>query len=98
MAFDGVDFILRVRFDDGRQNPDKVRGELDFMRRLAGAGVPVTKPLPALHGSELGIHEANGADAFFACGFSKAPGGEPPRANRGPGVYRDYGRLLGAMD
>jgi Ser/Thr protein kinase RdoA (MazF antagonist) len=100
---DGVELILRVSHSS-RRTLDYTMGEVEFVRYLAAAGLPVAKPLLAESGLFVERIADRDADHYFvATAFERAPGhvfaDAPPLKERyweAP-LFRELGRIFARL-
>ncbi len=88
--------ILRVTHSSHR-GPRAVRGELDWIEHLAGAGVGVARGLRSLDGLLVEPVSARDGSTFSVACFERAEGQPAGQVTWGPLLYRAWGRLLGEM-
>lgn len=84
------DWVVAKFYRPGRWSRDALQDELDFVRELAEAEIPVIPPLPGPNGNLL--HEHHGM--YFA--VLPKIGGRPLEEPAGD-QWRELGRLLGRM-
>ncbi len=82
---------LRITSGAHRSEP-QLQSELEFIRFLAGRGVPVSEPVPSRSGSLVRPLDLNG-ETYYASVFHEAPGLE--FAALPPGVRRAFLRAAG---
>jgi Ser/Thr protein kinase RdoA (MazF antagonist) len=100
---DAVELILRVSHST-RRTLDYTRGEIEFVRFLAAAGLPVSKPVLAESGQfvEL-IEDREPGQYFVATAFERAPGhvfdDAPPLKQRywNATLFRELGRIFARL-
>ena len=100
---DGTDLILRISHS-ARRTWDYTQGEIEFVRFLAAAGLPVSKPMLSETGQFTErIEDTEPGQYFLATAFEPAPGvvfdDAPPLrvAFWGPKLFRDLGRLFAKL-
>lgn len=72
---------------------EKARQVMHFLRYLAGQGVPVGEPIPAVSGNFIEVL----ADGFFASAQIEAPGDKISRFMRDPDIFEAWGHSLGKL-
>jgi Ser/Thr protein kinase RdoA (MazF antagonist) len=100
---DGVELVLRVSHC-ARRTLDYTLGEVEFVRWLAAAGLPVAKPLLAESGLFVErIADREPGEYFVATAFERAPGhvfaDAPPLKEKywEPALFRELGRIFGRL-
>jgi Ser/Thr protein kinase RdoA (MazF antagonist) len=100
---DGTDIVLRVSHSS-RRTLDYTLGEIEFVRYLAAAGLPVAKPVLAESGQFVERIEDTDPGAYFvATAFERAPGhvfdDAPPLRERfwNAHLFRELGRIFGRL-
>jgi Ser/Thr protein kinase RdoA (MazF antagonist) len=100
---DGTDLILRISHS-ARRTWEYTQGEIEFVRFLAAAGLPVSKPMLSETGQFTEkIDDAEPGQYFLATAFEPAAGvvfdDAPPlrAAFWGPKLFRDLGRLFARL-
>jgi Ser/Thr protein kinase RdoA (MazF antagonist) len=100
---DGVDLILRISHS-ARRSVDYTMGEIDFVRFLAAAGLPVVKPILSESGQFLEqIDDSERGQYFVATAFEPAAGAvfdDAPRLREafwGPKLFADLGRIFARL-
>jgi Ser/Thr protein kinase RdoA (MazF antagonist) len=100
---DGVELILRVSHS-ARRSLDYTLGEVEFVRYLAAAGLPVSKPVLAESGSFVErIEDREAGHYYVATAFERAPGhvfaDAPPLKAKywGAPLFRELGRLFARL-
>jgi Ser/Thr protein kinase RdoA (MazF antagonist) len=100
---DGADLILRISHS-ARRTWDYTQGEIEFVRFLAAAGLPVSKPMLSETGQFTEkIEDSEPGQYFLATAFEPAPGvvfdDAPPlrAAFWAPKLFRDLGRLFARL-
>jgi Ser/Thr protein kinase RdoA (MazF antagonist) len=100
---DGVDLILRVSHAT-RRTLDYTLAEVEFVRYLAAAGLPVSQPVLAESGHFVErIDDGEPGQYFVATAFERAPGhvfaDAPPLKERywNPVLFRELGRLFARL-
>lgn len=80
-----------------RRSVDLVRGELDWLRALSDARVPVAYAVHSQQGNLLEVIEDGVGDAFIATAHIKAPGVPPWETDWPIGFRIAYGQVIGRM-
>jgi len=100
---DGVELILRVSHS-ARRTHDYTQGEIEFVRFLAAAGLPVAKPVLSDYGQFIErIEDDEPGQYFLASAFERAPGvvfDDAPalkEAYWGPPLFRELGRTFARL-
>jgi Ser/Thr protein kinase RdoA (MazF antagonist) len=100
---DGVDVILRVSHS-ARRTFDYTQGEIEFVRFLAAAGLPVAKPVLSESGQFVErIEDSEPGQYFVAAAFERAPGivfDDAPalrQAYWGPPLFSELGRIFARL-
>ncbi|HEY8088539.1 MAG TPA: phosphotransferase [Polyangiaceae bacterium] len=100
---DGADVVLRVSHS-ARRTLDYTQGEVEFVRWLAAAGLPVARPVLAESGQFVErIEDDEPGQYFVATAFERAPGhvfdDAPPLRERywGPELFRELGRIFARL-
>ena len=100
---DGVEVILRISHS-ARRTHDYTQGEIEFVRFLAAAGLPVAKPVLSDCGQFLErIEDDEPGQYFLASAFERAPGvvfDDAPalrEAYWAPPLFRDLGRTFARL-
>ena len=100
---DGVDIILRISHS-ARRTLDYTLGEVEFVRFLSAAGLPVSKPLLSESGQFVErIEDTEPGQYFLATAFERAPGvvfDEAPAlkdAFWGPPLFEELGRIFARL-
>ena len=100
---DGVELILRISHS-ARRTHDYTQGEIEFVRFLAAAGLPVAKPVLSDHGHFVErIDDDQPGHYFLASAFERAPGvvfDDAPAlkdAYWGPPLFRELGRTFARL-
>jgi Ser/Thr protein kinase RdoA (MazF antagonist) len=100
---DGVELVLRVSHS-ARRTLDYTSGEVEFVRYLAAAGLPVSQPILAESGHFVErIDDGEPGRYFVVTAFERAPGcvfdHAPPLKERfwEPKFFRELGRLFARM-
>jgi Ser/Thr protein kinase RdoA (MazF antagonist) len=100
---DGAEIILRVSHS-ARRTLDYTLGEVDFVRYLAAAGLPVSKPVLAESGQFAErIEDRENGHYFVATAFERAAGyvfdDAPPLRERywNATLFRELGRLFARL-
>ena len=92
----GEAFILRIGHSL-RKSEDLIRGEVDWINRLASGGVSVARAVPSGRGSLVETIDDGQGGQFLVTAFVKAVGEKPWEAGWTPARFQNYGRLLGKM-
>lgn len=100
---DGVDIVLRVSHS-ARRTLDYTHGEIEFVRYLAAAGLPVSKPVLAESGQFVErIEDDQPGQYFVATAFERAPGhvfdDAPPLKERywNAALFRELGAIFAGL-
>lgn len=100
---DGVEVILRISHS-ARRTHDYTQGEIEFVRFLAAAGLPVAKPVLSDCGQFIErIEDDRTGDYFLASAFERAPGvvfDDAPalkEAYWAPPLFRELGRTFARL-
>jgi Ser/Thr protein kinase RdoA (MazF antagonist) len=100
---DGVDLILRVSHS-ARRTVDYTLGEVEFVRYLGAAGIPVSQPILSEAGQFVErIEDSDPGHYFVVTAFERAEGvvfdDAPPLRERywKPQLFRDLGRLFARL-
>lgn len=100
---DGIELVLRVSHST-RRTFEYTLGEVEFVRYLAAAGIPVAQPVLADSGHFVErLGEAAATDYFVATAFQRAPGhvfdDAPPLKEQywKPALFRDLGRTFARL-
>jgi Ser/Thr protein kinase RdoA (MazF antagonist) len=100
---DGADVVLRISHCV-RRSFDYTLGEIEFVRYLAAAGLPVSRPVLAESGQFVErIEDAERGQYFVATAFERAPGhvfaDAPPLKQQHwrPPLFRELGRLFAQL-
>jgi amicoumacin kinase len=100
---DGVSLILRVSHST-RRTIDYTRGEVEFVRYLGAAGIPVSQPVLSESGQFVErIGDSDPGHYFVVTAFERAEGvvfdDAPPLKERywKPELFRDLGRLFARL-
>jgi Ser/Thr protein kinase RdoA (MazF antagonist) len=100
---DGVDLILRVSHS-ARRTVDYTLGEVEFVRYLGAAGIPVSQPILSEAGQFVErIEDSDPGHYFVVTAFERAEGvvfdDAPPLRERywKPPLFRDLGRLFARL-
>jgi Ser/Thr protein kinase RdoA (MazF antagonist) len=100
---DGVDLILRVSHS-ARRTLDYTLGEVEFVRYLGAAGIPVSQPILSEAGQFVErIEDSDPGQYFVVTAFERAEGvvfdDAPPLRERywKPQLFRDLGRLFARL-
>ena len=100
---DGVDLIVRVSHST-RRTLDYTMGEVEFVRYLGAAGIPVSQPVLAESGQFVErIEDSEPGHYFVATAFERAPGyvfdDAPPLKEKywKPALFRDLGRMFARL-
>jgi Ser/Thr protein kinase RdoA (MazF antagonist) len=100
---DGVDLILRISHS-ARRTADYTMGEIEFVRYLGAAGLPVSQPILSDSGQFLErIEDSEPGHYFVATAFERAKGvvfdDAPPLRERywKPELFRDLGRIFARL-
>jgi Ser/Thr protein kinase RdoA (MazF antagonist) len=100
---DGVDLILRISHS-ARRTLDYTLGEVEFVRYLGAAGIPVSQPLLSEAGQFVErIEDTDPGQYFVVTAFERAEGvvfdDAPPLRERywKPALFRDLGRLFARL-
>ena len=92
----GEKLILRIGHSL-RKSEDLIRGEVDWINRLASGGVSVARAVPSMRGNLLEVIDDGQGGQFLVTSFMKAAGRKPWEAGWTPARFENYGRLLGKM-
>jgi len=100
---DGVEVILRISHS-ARRTHDYTQGEIEFVRFLAAAGLPVARPILSECGQFIErIEDHQPGHYFLASAFERAPGvvfDDAPAlkaAHWGPPLFRELGRTFARL-
>ncbi len=100
---DGVELILRISHS-ARRTHDYTQGEIEFVRFLAAAGLPVAKPVLSDRGQFIErIEDEERGQYFLASAFERAPGvvfDDAPalkEAYWAPPLFRELGRTFARL-
>ena len=100
---DGVEVILRISHS-ARRTHAYTQGEIEFVRFLAAAGLPVARPVLSDGGQFLErIDDDQPGQYFLASAFERAPGvvfDDAPalkEAHWGPPLFRELGRTFARL-
>lgn len=100
---DGEAFVLRISHST-RRTYDYTMGEVEFVRYLGAAGIPVAQPILSDTGQFVEkIETGEPGHYFVATGFERAPGivfdDAPPLREKywKPPLFRDLGRLFAKL-
>jgi Ser/Thr protein kinase RdoA (MazF antagonist) len=100
---DGVPFVLRVSHST-RRTVDYTLGEVEFVRYLGAAGIPVSQPILSESGQFVErIEDSDPGQYFVATAFERAEGivfdDAPPLKERywKPPLFRDLGRIFARL-
>jgi amicoumacin kinase len=92
---EGTGYILRV-MHGLRKGCEEIAGELDWIRHLAGKGLPVCRCALSQRGRMIETLPA-GEDVFVAVAFEKVPGQPIYKADVTPTLYAAFGQLIGRL-
>jgi amicoumacin kinase len=100
---DGVDVILRISHST-RRTVEYTMGEVEFIRYLGAAGIPVSQPILSEQGQFVErIKDSDPEHHFVATAFERAEGvvfdDAPPLKERywKPELFRDLGRIFARL-
>ena len=100
---DGVEVILRISHS-ARRTHDYTQGEIEFVRFLAAAGLPVARPVLSEGGKFIErIEDDQPGQYFLASAFERAPGvvfDDAPAlkaAYWGPPLFQELGRTFARL-
>lgn len=100
---DGLEVILRISHS-ARRTHDYTQGEIEFVRFLAAAGLPVARPVISEGGQFIErIEDDQQGHYFLASAFERAPGvvfDDAPalkEAYWGPPLFRELGRTFARL-
>ena len=100
---DGAELILRISHS-ARRTHDYTQGEIEFVRFLAAAGLPVSKPVLSDHGQFIErIEDVEPGHYFLASAFERAPGvvfDDAPALKEAfwaPPLFRELGRTFARL-
>lgn len=94
-AFEGPEgaCILKV-IDPGHRSAEQIRAEVDWLRALLAAGIPVAEPVPSLRGAWV---ETVDEPERHLVAFRRAPGRASGPAEWSDARLESWGRLLGRL-
>lgn len=87
-------YVLKV-YQHGRWSSEEVAWELELVGHLAAAGIPVPDVIPSADGRLLGVLDAPEGPRPYA--LSAFVEGLKPQLPFTDGLYRDFGRVIGAL-
>jgi Ser/Thr protein kinase RdoA (MazF antagonist) len=99
---DGVELILRISHS-ARRTLDYTLGEVEFVRYLAAAGLPVSKPVLAESGRFVErIADSEPGKYFVVTAFERAPGyvfddAPPLKSQWKPALFQELGRIFARL-
>lgn len=91
---DGVVFVKATW--GGRRTPEQIAAEMQFVRHLADADVPVGAPVALAGDSDVVTVPVDGG-AFHLSATRQAPGRRIPKAELTPEHFEQYGSMLARM-
>jgi amicoumacin kinase len=92
----GTDLVLRLAHTI-RRTPEMILGEVQWIRYLAGNGVPVADAVESLSGNLVEEIPDGAGGSFLATSFRMVRGKTPWEYGWNPELFSEYGRLLGKM-